>query len=181
MIRVLHSFNSEALTPIANWPSSVSVIMNPLSRRPGGHAPITVNTGMPPGKSLTVALTYFNTQGVDTSDEARILQTLRIENLLESLDKVHNDVHQMLLASRHRLWSATARRRMWFPTSLLLETTSLRRTDGPVRRCGQIGSGFVGPLASCRTSLSGCLPTIPPSTTPAASSSMLTLRGGTPA
>ncbi len=101
---MMHAFNSETLTPEADWPKSVpaiqSIINNSPSRRHCGRAQITVHTGMPSGNPLTVALTDRNIQGVQTTDQAMILQTLNIEKLLESLDKMHKDVDQTLFASR---------------------------------------------------------------------------------
>ncbi len=73
VLRVMHAFNSETLTPEADWPDSVpaiqSIINNSPSRRLGGRAPITVHTGMPSGNPLTVALTDCNIQDVETTDQ----------------------------------------------------------------------------------------------------------------
>ncbi len=57
---------------------------------------------MPSGNPLTVALTDCNFQGVETIDQARILQKLNIDKRLESLDKMHKDVDQTLSASRQK-------------------------------------------------------------------------------
>ncbi len=62
---------------------------------------------------------------METTDQARILQKLNINKLLESLDKMHKDVDMTLSATRKWPLSATTLRRMRFPTSLPLETTSL--------------------------------------------------------
>ncbi len=45
-----------------------------------------------------MALTDCNVQGVETTDQARILQKLNIDKLLESLNKMHKDVDQTLSA-----------------------------------------------------------------------------------
>ncbi len=129
VLRVIHAFNSETLTLEADWPEYVpatqSIINNAPSRRLGGRAPITVHTSMPSGNPLTVALTECKIQGVEKTDQARVLQRLNIDKLLESLDKMHKDVDQTLSARGNRLLSVTTLRRMWSPTSLPLETTSL--------------------------------------------------------
>ncbi len=55
---------------------------------------------MPSGNPLTVALTDCNIQDVETTDQARLLQKLNINKLLESLDKMHKDVDTTLSATR---------------------------------------------------------------------------------
>ncbi len=45
-----------------------------------------------------MALTDCNIHGVESIDQARILQKLNIDKLLESLEKMHKDVYQTLLA-----------------------------------------------------------------------------------
>ncbi len=93
---MMHAFNSETLTPEADWskpvPAIQSVIHHSPSRRLGGRTPITVHTGMPSGKPLTVVLTDCNIQGVESIDQARLQQKLGTDELLESLDKMHKDV-----------------------------------------------------------------------------------------
>ncbi len=92
----MHAFNSEILTPEADWPKSVpviqSIIKNSPSRRLCGRAPIAVHTGMPSGNSLAVALTDCNTEGVESIGQARLQQKLSTDELLESLDRMHEDV-----------------------------------------------------------------------------------------
>ncbi len=43
-----------------------------------------------------MALTDCNIEDVETTDQARILQKLNINKLLESLDKMHKDVDMTL-------------------------------------------------------------------------------------
>ncbi len=104
VLYVMHSFNSETLTPEDDWSKSVraiqSIINNSLSRRPGRRAPITVHTVMSSGNPLTVVLTDSNIQGVELINQERLQQNLSTDELLESLDKIHKDVGQTLLASR---------------------------------------------------------------------------------
>ncbi len=106
VLRVIHAFNSETLTPEADWPSSVpaiqSIISNSRSRRLGGRAPITAHTAMPSGKPLTVALTDCNIKGAETIDQARILQKLNIDKFLKSLGKMRKNVVQTFSASRKK-------------------------------------------------------------------------------
>ncbi len=75
----MHAFNSETLSSEADWPKSVpaiqSIINNPLSRRLGARAPITVDIGMPSENLLTVALTDCNIQDVERNDQAKMLQS----------------------------------------------------------------------------------------------------------
>ncbi len=72
---MMHAFNSETLTPEADWPNSVpaiqSIIKKSPSHRLGGRAPITAHTGMPSWNPLTVALADCNIQGVETTDQAK--------------------------------------------------------------------------------------------------------------
>ncbi len=91
-----------------------------------------------------------------------MIEKLSTDELLESLDNMHEDVDHTLSASRKTLLSATTLRRMSFPTSLPLETTllSLVLMD-PSEIFPPTGLDLADSPASCHTSLSKlhtCLP-----------------------
>ncbi len=110
VLRVMDAFNSETNNSFS-VPAIQSIINISPSCRLGGPSTNTVHTGMPSRNPLTVVLTDCNFQGVETIDQARILQKLNINKLLELLDKMHKDVDETLSASRknsverHNAWT----------------------------------------------------------------------------
>ncbi len=101
---MMHAFNSAALTPEADWPNAVtaiqSVVNNSPSRRLGGRAPITAHTGMPSGNPLTVALTNCTIQGVENTDQERILQRLNID--ISSRCTISRDLSTLTVKQGHK-------------------------------------------------------------------------------
>ncbi len=116
VLRVMHAFNSETLTTVADWPNSVqaiqSIINNSPSRRTGGCAPIKVHTGISSKNLLTMALTRCEFQNVDSFDQAIFRQKLK------------KNADQTLSASRKKAFERQPLRHIWFLASLLLETSS---------------------------------------------------------
>lgn len=96
--------NTDMGVPETQWPSIVSaiqlVINNSPSRRLGGRAPIMVHTGMENGNPLSVALTIANHLAVRSLNEAKMIQRLNIESLLESLDAMHKSIVVQLDTAR---------------------------------------------------------------------------------
>lgn len=104
VLRVLHAVSTEVQVPETEWPSVVpaiqSIINNSPSRRLNDLSPIKVHTGMDSGNPLSVALTIAKERGVRSLDETRILQNLRISEVMETLDNMHKDVRCSLQSSR---------------------------------------------------------------------------------
>ena len=104
VLRVMRALSAELRIPESDWPKAVpaiqSVINNSPSRRLDNRSPIEVHTGMSPGNPLSVALSSFETRDVDSAEQASILQELKIEEMLQALDKMHKSVSETLSASR---------------------------------------------------------------------------------
>ena len=104
VLRALHSLSTELRVPETEWPTVVpalqSIINNSPSRRLSGMSPIKVQTGMNPGNPLSIALTVAESTGVQSLDEARLMQTLSITDLQNSMDSMHRYVAPILDATR---------------------------------------------------------------------------------
>ncbi len=99
----MHSIRRHALRKLTGptpYTPLQSITNNSPSRRLGGHAPITVHTGMSSGNPLTLALVQGNVRNVEWINQANLQQKLSTCELLESLVKMHKDVDQTLSASR---------------------------------------------------------------------------------
>ena len=143
----MHAFNSETRTPEADWPKSVqaiqSIINNSPSRRLGGRSPITVHTGMPSGNPLTVALTQCSTQDISSIDEVKLLQELKMDELHESLDKMHKAVGETLSDSRRKAVERHNNKTHVVPYKPIVgDYVVIARTHGPRTK---MSTNWVGP------------------------------------
>lgn len=103
-LRVMRAFSAEFQIPESDWPSTVpaiqSIINNTPTRRLGNRSPTAVHTCMKSGNHLHLAMTTVKYDDVSSVDVVRVLQNLKIENLLESLNNMHMSVNEMLSESR---------------------------------------------------------------------------------
>lgn len=103
---VMRSFGSRFRIPEADYTKYVlaiqSIIKNWQSRRISNHVSITVHTGMKPGNPLSDSLTMDTTVDADSLDQAQVMQNLKMENMLDDLDKMHKDVTKILSETREK-------------------------------------------------------------------------------
>lgn len=104
VLRLLHILSTDRCVPETEWntvvPAIQSVINNSPSRRLGGLSTIKVNTGMDSGNPFSVAIIIAQEPVVESLDEARIIQQMKISAILEALYNTHRNVGVSLDASR---------------------------------------------------------------------------------
>lgn len=147
VLRVMHAFMSEYRIPEADWqtcvPAIQSIINNAPSRRLGNRAPIAVHTGMEPGNPLHIALQSINYVDATSVDEVRQMQTLRIEELQQSLDNMHKEVSRILSDSRKKAVERHNARTHVYPCNPIVgDYVVVARHRGPKTK---MSANWVGP------------------------------------
>lgn len=143
----MRALSAEFKIPEVEWPTTVpaiqSIINNTPSRRLGNRAPITVHTGMKPGNPLALALSAINYVDAATTDEARVMQSLKIDEMQKSLDDMHKAVSITLNASRKKAVSRHNARTGVHPCNPSAgDYVVVARTRGPRTK---MSANWVGP------------------------------------
>ena len=146
-LRVMRAFSAEFRIPESDWPTTVpavqSIINNSPSRRLGNRAPITVHTGMEPGNPLNLALSAINYSDADSVQDAQVMQELKIVDLLDSLDRMHRNVNEVLSETRKSAVERHNARTGVHPCNLVVgDYVVVARVKGPRTK---MSANWVGP------------------------------------
>lgn len=78
------------------------IISNSSSRRLGNRAPITLRTGMIASKPFHFTLVTLHTESVADIEEVKMTQRLKVDKLLDALDKMQKIVHETQSENREQ-------------------------------------------------------------------------------
>lgn len=94
--RGIHALRTDMQVHETEWSTTEQSIQllidNSPLRKLGGHAPITVHTGMVKGKPLSIVLTVAQVRSVHDLNEAGLIQKLNFAELSEALEEIRREV-----------------------------------------------------------------------------------------
>lgn len=147
VLRVMRALSVEFKIPESDWPTIVpaiqSIINNTPARRLGNRSPLTVHTGMESGNPLHLAMTAIKFEDATSVDEVQFMQSLKIEELQQSLQVMHQDVSTSLMESRRKSVERHNARTGVYPYNPIVgDYVVVARTKGPRTK---MSANWVGP------------------------------------